>query len=242
MDDETRIDQGFWRARWDAGQIGFHRTAPNDQLVKYADVVWTRHGRVLVPLCGKSVDLAWLAGRFADVVGVEFVAAAAEAFFADQGVVPERADQGGVAVLRHGAVGIRVQDFLTLEPDALGPIDAVWDRAALIALPPGLRRAYADRLVALMPAGASCLLLTFEYPQALMAGPPFSVGDDEVHSLFSADARLERLERTPVTERRPPALAADVPIHSSTWLITRTPSERRRSTPERTLARKGEAE
>ncbi|MCC6623075.1 MAG: thiopurine S-methyltransferase [Deltaproteobacteria bacterium] len=217
------MEHAFWQSRWSEGRIGFHRAEPSADLVTHAPASWSPDARVLVPLAGKSVDLAWLAGRFREVVGVEFVRAAAVAFFAERGIVPEVRDESGVEVLAHHNLSLRVQDFLELDPERVGHFDAAWDRAAIVALPEPTRARYAERLVALMRPGARILLASFEYPQAAMAGPPFSVGDEELLALFSPATTPVRLDRRVVDDRRPPSLSDDTPIHTSIWSFTRNP-------------------
>jgi len=219
------MERTFWESRWSEGRIGFHRAEPSGDLVAHAPALWAPVARVLVPLCGKSHDLAWLAARHAEVVGVEFVRVAAVQFFAERGVVPEiheePGDAGPVEVFTHANLTIRVQDIFALDPARVGTFDAVWDRAAIVALPDEDRARYADHLVTLTRPGARILLASFDYPQAAMAGPPFSVGDDELLRLFSAATTPVRLDRRVVDERRPPTLPADVAIHTSLWSFTR---------------------
>jgi thiopurine S-methyltransferase len=215
------MDHTFWAERWATGRIGFHRAAPNPHLVEYADQAFgpaPQAGAVLVPLCGKSVDLAWLAARFERVIGVEFIEQAARDFFAEAGVTPLRADTPRGPVYHHANIAIHVADIFAVTREALGPdVRAVYDRAALIALPPALRAAYAAHLLALTDPGTRFLVITLEYPQAVMAGPPFSVSDDEVAALY-ATTTATRLAR--FLDEPPPALAG-TPVHSSVWTLTR---------------------
>lgn len=178
------MDAAFWQARWDTGQIGFHEGRPNRYLTEFVDTLGEGR-RVLVPLCGKTVDLAYLAERGHQVVGVELVEAAVVGFFAERELTPTIEDRGQARRYTSGAIELWVADMLTIEPDALGPVDALYDRAALIALPPALRHAYAERLRALLPAGAPALVVTMTYPQTAMPGPPFAVEDDELDRLFA---------------------------------------------------------
>ncbi len=215
------MDHSFWAERWTTGRIGFHRAAPNPHLVEYADAAFgpaPQAGAVLVPLCGKSVDLAWLAARFERVIGVEFVEQGALDFFAEAGITPTRADTPLGPVFTHANIAIHVADIFAVTRDALGPdVRAVYDRAALIALPPALRAAYAAHLLALTDPGTRFLVITLAYPQDVMAGPPFSVGDAEVSALYVATTatRLARFLD------EPPRALAGVEVHSSVWALTR---------------------
>ena len=188
-------EKDYWEARWREGRIGFHEAQANEHLRREWPLLGlTGDEAVLVPLCGKSHDLAWLAGRGHCVVGIEFSEAAVAAFFAEQGIAARRHTAGGQQLWSAGHLTIVQGDFFSLEPDLLahccgGTVPrAWWDRAALVALPAPERRAYAARLPALLAAGARGLLLVLEYQQAEMQGPPFAVNEPEVRELFSAPA------------------------------------------------------
>lgn len=198
------MDPAFWLERWEAGQIGFHRDEVNPFLVRHwAALGAPRGARVFVPLCGKSRDLAWLAAQGYSVVGVEISPIAVRDFFAEHGMTPavektrhiERWHAENVTILRG--------DYFELAPaDLGGNVLAVYDRAALIALPPLMRPRYAAQLSRLAPH-ASILLVTLEYPSGEMDGPPFSVEQPEIESLYGGDYRIETLEYAEVLEQNP---------------------------------------
>ncbi len=177
------MDESYWHRRWREGQIGFHADAPNPWLVAHVGALERGARRVLVPLCGKSIDLAFLAAHGFEVVGVELVAEAAEAFFAESGLSVTRARRGDAVSLQGHGIEIVVADFLALAPDALGSFDAFYDRAALIALPEAMREHYAVALTRMLRAEATGLVVTLEH-----AGPsdepPFSVPPAEVAALY----------------------------------------------------------
>lgn len=158
----------------------------------YADLRLAPGETVFVPLCGKSVDLRWLADQGAHVVCVELSPIAVESFFAEQGLTPRTSKEGGFAVWKSGPIRVLCGDYFALTPAHLAGVQAVYDRAALIALPPERRADYVAHLDRLLPGARRTLLVTLEYPQQQMQGPPFSVAEREVHSLF-AGARIERL-------------------------------------------------
>lgn len=176
----------FWHERWQSQQIGFHEGAPNAQLVRFWPELVHDKGRVFVPLCGKSADLAWLAGQGFEVVGAELSEIACAAFFAERGITPQREQDGPFVRWTAGAITLLQGDVF----DVSGSFDAVWDRAALVALPPALRPRYAAHLRALLRPGGTMLIVTFAYDQARRDGPPFSVGDAEVLSLYSEAEKL----------------------------------------------------
>ena len=219
------MDHEFWQARWREGRIGFHEGEGSPRLREaLSRLTGDRPGAVLVPLCGKSVDMRILAGAGQRVVGVELAESAAVAFFDEWGVTPEIDEQGPFKRYAGQGVTILVGDFFALTPEQLGPVDAAFDRAALVALPPGLRARYAPHLCALLPPGARLLLVTFEYDQSLAAGPPFSVTADEVRSLFGAMATIEHLAEQPVEATSAALREKNAELREAAWLLTRAPS------------------
>jgi len=188
------VDPDFWHERWSRNEIGFHKPSYNPQLVAWADHLELKPGtHVLVPLCGKSHDLRWLLDRGCRVTGVEISSLAVEAFFAEQALAYERETIATGWLYRGEGIEIWCGDFLALDFSSLRPIDAVYDRAALVALPAPMRRSYADRLLGLLPPAIRILLVTLDYSQPEMGGPPFAVTADEVRDLFGADCRIEEL-------------------------------------------------
>ncbi len=185
------MDAGFWHSRWAAGNIGFHEGTPNAHLMNHAARLGTGR-RVLVPLCGKSEDLASLAAQGHQVVGVELVESAVRAFFGEHQATPTITRVGPFGRYTAENVTVLVGDFFATTRELLGPVDALYDRAALVALPPAMRSAYVEHLRTLMPAGAPGLVVTMEYPQDGMSGPPFSVPESEVRARY-AGLPLERL-------------------------------------------------
>lgn len=188
-----------WGDRWRDGQIAFHQDAPSDFLEKYADRVWgtERLARVLVPLCGKSLDMVFLAERADAVVGVEYVEQAVRDFFDERGLSPDvdtDADADAPMGFRAGPYTIFAADFFAVSGADVGPIDAVFDRASLVALDADTRVRYADHLRSLQPVGTRTMLITFDYDQSAMNGPPFAVSDDEVGRLFGDAFDIEHLE------------------------------------------------
>lgn len=159
-----------------------------------------RLGRIYVPLCGKGLDMVFLAERIADeVVGVEYVEQAVEEFFAERGLAPT-VETDPATRYSAGNYTLFASDFFSLTSEHLGPIDAVFDRAALVALDPETKIRYANRLRSLLPAGARTLLVTLDYDQRQMSGPPFAVSPEEVRRLFEDGFELSHLETRDVLD------------------------------------------
>ncbi|WP_439888206.1 thiopurine S-methyltransferase [Pseudomonas sp. MBLB4123] len=189
------MDEAFWQARWAQGQIGFHQGEVNPYLQRYwPELALNGAGRVLVPLCGKSLDMAWLAARGHRVLGVELARQAVEGFFAERGLAPQISQHGAFEVYRAENIELWCGDFFALRAEHLADCAAFYDRAALIALPPPMRQRYAAHLGAILAPGSRGLLVSLDYEQAQMEGPPFAVGDAEVRGLFAAGWQVEGLE------------------------------------------------
>nr|WP_298170727.1 thiopurine S-methyltransferase [uncultured Pseudomonas sp.] len=185
----------FWQARWARGEIGFHLPEVNPCLQRHwPALALPGQARVLLPLCGKSLDIAWLASQGHRVVGVELAQKAVEEFFHEHALQPQISREGAFLVYRAGAMEIYCGDFFALTAQQLGDCQAFYDRAALIALPDEMRARYAAHLSAILPAADQGLLVTLDYEQAQMQGPPFAVSDGEVQQLFAGAWRIEALE------------------------------------------------
>lgn len=201
-----------WLKRWREGRIGFHRTTLHPALERYwltLDV--PRTAKVLVPLCGKSVDMRWLADAGHPVLGVEISPEAIEQFVAERGQGVLRYHQAGFDIVRQGSIELWLGDFFHLHIRQVAEIEAFYDRASLIALPRPTRQRYAFHLAQLVPPGARGLLISLTRGEA-DAGPPYSVSHAEVEQLFSPNFRLTFLEQGPPDARG---------FIESTWALER---------------------
>ncbi|MEW5505713.1 thiopurine S-methyltransferase [Pseudomonas antarctica] len=189
------MEPKFWQERWARNQIGFHLPEVNPYLQRHWPKLALAEGaKVLVPLCGKSLDLMWLASLGYRVLGVELSEQAVEAFFSEQGLVPRISQPGVFKVYRADLIEVWCGDFFALDAEALADCSALYDRAALIALPPLMRAQYAEHLNALLRPGCQGLLITLDYDQTQKAGPPFAVADEEVKLLLGGHWSVQVLE------------------------------------------------
>jgi len=207
----------YWLERWQEGRIGFHRADVNPRLVLHHPRVLGETIRVLVPLCGKSADLEWLAVQGHEVVGIELSEVAARAFFSERNIEPERTQRATFVEYRHGEVAILVGDFFAATPELTGYCDGVYDRAALIALPEDLRARYAAHLPTLLAPKAKLLLVTLDYDAE--GGPPFSVSPAEVKRRYAA-ARITELASVDARPETPGPVARGATfVHEDSYLI-----------------------
>lgn len=208
----------IWHQRWSNQQIGFHRSVVNDLLEKHWPTLNAQQGgNVLVPLCGKSVDMHWLAQRGHDVIGVELVMQAVEAFFDEAGSPPTIESVDQFKRLNSGPNTIICGDFFSL-PASLATCTSWYDRAALAALPSSVRAAYVEQIRTLCQPGSVGLMITFSYPQEQMQGPPFSLPNEEVEQLFSSGFDIELLEQLELEDEKDRGLSN---VSSSVYKLTR---------------------
>lgn len=201
----------FWHERWREGRIGFHQDQPTPLLLKHWPTLGVAPGaKVFVPLAGKSLDLAWFASQGYRVLGVELSQLAIEQFFTEHGLQPTRRTSPYGIHFEAGNIELVCGDAFGLDAEVLADCDAVYDRAALIALPPALRRRYVHELYASLPAGCRGLLVTLEYPQDEKQGPPFSVPEAEVRALYGPDWDVDLQERRDILAQQPGFVAEGV--------------------------------
>lgn len=197
-------DPGYWIARWSEGRTGFHRASPQAWLVEHAKRLAPRGDeRVLVPLCGKSVDLVFLERRGHSVVGVDVAAKAFQEFLAEQRRSATVRTEPPFTIHATRAIELWCGDFFALDPARHGTFPAVFDRAALVAFPDARRAEYARKLVELLAPGGRLLLVAMEYAQSQWAGPPFSVTRDEIARRFGAACRVEPLAERSLLDEEP---------------------------------------
>jgi thiopurine S-methyltransferase len=207
-----------WISRWQDGRIGWHEADGNAALQKF----WPTPGngeRVLVPLCGKSADLLWLAQQGYDVTGVELSDIALRAFFEESGIEFETRTIDGLLVLRSSSPRITLVccDYFDFSSN---PFDALYDRASLIALPGKSRPEYVRHTKSLLKSGATQLLITLEYDQSQVDGPPYSVLADEVADHWGD---LQWISGSNVIDGLPPKFRESTltQVTESVWLSKR---------------------
>ena len=205
------MDAEFWQQRWRDGQIGFHQQRVTPLLEQHWDAVGVpAGGRVFVPLAGKTRDMLWLAARGHRVLGVELAQLAVEQFFSEHGLVATTHASKYGTHYRAGEIELICGDAFALDAEALADCTGVFDRAALIALPPPLRQQYASRPYACLPSGCRGLLITLEYPAQEKSGPPFTVPEGEVRALYGADWTIDVLDRSDILADQPNFIAEGV--------------------------------
>ncbi len=217
------MEPAFWHRRWQDNLTGFHQPDVNP----YLQAFWPHLGvpsgsTVFVPLCGKSLDMRWLRARGHSVLGVEISPIAVQAFFRENDLIPDCRQDVHYSVWSADGMEILCGDFFDLGPDRLDQVQAVYDRASLIALPPDMRRRYADHLTTLLAPATPVLLITMEYPQQQMQGPPFAVEAAEVDTLFGPAFEVEALHSEDILAREPRFAERGLTrLHEKVYLLRR---------------------
>jgi len=189
------VDANFWRERWQNKDIGFHQPVIHDLLQKHWPQLGLAAGSpVFVPLCGKSLDMVWLAEQGHRVIGAELSEIAIDDFYSERGLEPAVRGVGNFTVKSAGAYQLWCGDIFELPREAVTDVAGIYDRAALVAFPADLQERYAAKLTELTPANAPILLVTLDYESERMAGPPFAVPRAQVDRLFSKSYAITELE------------------------------------------------
>ncbi len=194
----------FWLERWERAEIGFHQNDINPYLQQFWPTLKSAQGgEVFVPLCGKSLDMVWLREQGQSVLGVELSGIAVRDFFTEQGKSPTHTHTDKFECCEADGVRILCGDFFDLRKEDMANVNAVYDRASLVALPTDMRERYAHHLAEILPSGTQVLLVTFDYPQEEMPGPPFAVSVEEVRALYDQYAEIDLLKQVDILDREP---------------------------------------
>lgn len=206
------MDANFWHQRWREGNIPFHEGRVNGYLKIYFDrLECGADDLVFVPLCGKAVDMKWIRERGCRVLGVELSPIASRDFFVDSGVDYAVEEEGGFKKYSGQGVELLCGDLFAMARGGFENVKAIYDRASYIAFDAAMRERYADFICSMLPRGAPVLLLTLDYPQDLMDGPPFAVGEDEVRERFEGRYDVAHLETRDIIEQQPHFQAKGLP-------------------------------
>ena len=193
----------IWESRWQKGRIGFHLPQVNTYLRRFSEyLLKSEPENIFVPLCGKTLDLPWLANRTKKVVGVEMVSQAVEEFYAENEISYSIKPAGKLQLFENDSIDIFQGDFFDLTQEETGLFEAIYDRGSIVAIALPERQKYVEHLLSFLATDGRLLLITLEYDQEQMSGPPFSVSDAEMEMLFSQYGRLELLETCDILDER----------------------------------------
>lgn len=194
----------FWIHKWQNNQTGFHKSEVHPLLIEYIDKLNISKGdTVFVPLCGKSLDLLWLNSQGFKVVGIELSELAIEQLFSENNLTYNKSKQGVFNVYTFENIKIYQGDFFEFCQEFTKDVKAVYDRAALIALPDGLVEKYVDKMYKLLPQASKIILVTLELIRTATdaLGPPFSFSDEKTRGLFGQYCSVELLQTENIIKR-----------------------------------------
>ncbi|HBX65429.1 MAG: thiopurine S-methyltransferase [Balneola sp.] len=210
------MNPDFWHQKWKNNQIGFHNPIPHPLLIQYADKLSLDKGqRIFLPLCGKTLDIGWLLSEGYRVAGVELNEMAVLQLFEELELEPNIKIDDKLKHYTANNIDIFVGDVFDLTKEMLGEIDAIYDRAALVALPYEMRKQYSVHLLNITHK-APQLILSFEYDQELASGPPFSISEDEIHEHYSNSYKVNHL-----TTKHLPSFLGGISAKEHVWLLNR---------------------
>ena len=193
-----------WLNRWRQNRIGFHESGVNAYLQQFLSEFGLKPGdKIFIPLCGKAHDIAWLAQQGFEVIGVELSDFAIESFFHEQKLVCKQFESDQFLIRKSGSISIYQGDFFNIPRDVLAECKLVYDRASLIAFDRVNRECYCDYLQSIVPSMADMLLITLDYDQSQMSGPPFAVSQAEINGYYRSNYSISELERNDVLDERP---------------------------------------
>ncbi|NKF49417.1 thiopurine S-methyltransferase [Shewanella sp. WXL01] len=217
------MEPSFWHQKWDNQQIGFHLPEVNPYLIKlWSQLKLPANSAVFVPLCGKTLDMCYLAEQGHDVIGCELNQTAVEHFFSDNDLTASVESVGELQHYSCEQISLYQGDIYSLPASVTQSIGGFYDRAALIAWPDEMRADYAKKLAELIPAGVSGLLVTLDYPQAALQGPPFAVSPDWIEQHLTEYFDVELLSCDDVLEDNARFKNKNVPwLNEATYKLTR---------------------
>ena len=198
------MEHDFWHQRWQKGEIGFHEPEVNTALTThFHSLGLPSAARIFVPLCGKTEDIDWLLMQGYSVVGAELSELAVDSLFARLALTPKKEKIGLLirytAEVNNQELTVWKGDIFQVTFELLGGIDAVYDRAALVALPESMRSDYIAHVCDITQF-AKQLLVTYEYDESVFSGPPFSISREYVHNQYPQPLRATLLSDASVDD------------------------------------------
>ena len=193
-----------WHNFWTQDKPGFHEGEVNAYLKKYLPLFNLQPGNtIFMPLCGKAVDILWLAQQGYPVIGVELSSVAIESFFEESSLTPQVQQIDKFTVYSAQNITLYQGDYMDVQASELSSCKLVYDRASIVAIESFNRSSYVEHMFQLIPPAIPALLITLEYNQSQMQGPPFSVPVSEIQQLYQSRYEIELLESNEQIHERP---------------------------------------
>ncbi|MGA0556913.1 thiopurine S-methyltransferase [Larkinella sp. VNQ87] len=173
------MEKQAWAESWEASNNRFHRQDVHPYVLKHLTPFALMEKSILVPLCGRSLDLVYFSQFAERVVGVEQAESVILQFFAENQLAYEKVGERYIS----NNLTIFCKDLFALTPEEVGEINLVYDRASLAALPLPLRVGYLQKMEELTSPGTQYFLTTLEYAPE-MDSAPYSIAPEEVYGYF----------------------------------------------------------
>ena len=186
---------GNWHERWQIRNINFHLSQVHPDLIKYvSELTLPAQGRCFVPLCGKSLDLEWIAKNLGhQVTGVEFSPIPIQEFFSEHNLTAHRENQQNHVLYKAQNIEIYQGDFFSLPSTLNHQFDWIYDRASLVAINPEQRKDYVKKCTSMLKEDGKILLLSFHYDPESFEGPPHSLSKDQIQKLYGGAFSITHL-------------------------------------------------
>lgn len=195
------MQESFWLNMWLNNDIGFHQAEYNPMLENlWEELVGESTEDVLVPLCGKTLDMKYLADKGHKVYGVEISRLAVESFFTEQKIKPKKEKE----LYYSDNYSLYCTDILRLDPENFKKVHFIYDRASFVALPNDMREEYVKWLKQI-GQNTKVLLISFDFGNDEV-GPPFSIPESKIHEYFEDTFTIEKKKEVEIT-------GEDIPVH-----------------------------
>jgi thiopurine S-methyltransferase len=205
----------FWLSIWEDNIINFHKEDVNPGLVKYFhNLNLQKEDTILIPLCGKTKDIKFFLSQGYKVIGIELSEIAIDQLFEELKLTPQITQLKDFKLYKYENLEVYIGDIFKVTRKDLGPVNAIYDRAALVALPPQMRNQYTAHLTNITNK-AQQLIIVVEYNQNDIAGPPFSISSEELKGHYESDYKIKRVESNLV----PGGLKGKVQAHENIWYL-----------------------
>jgi len=193
---EESTDKKDWTNRWKEDRIRFHQKEISPYLKKFFNQLKIPpKSHCFIPLCGKSIDMRWIMEQGHLVTGIEYSNIAIQSFFAENDLsATPKSTPSGLPALQSELITLVEGDFFKLPPSDISPVDWIFDRAALIAIPKSGHARYAKHLQSFLRVGGQILLITLDYAERESEGPPFPASQDDIKVCFGDNFLIELLE------------------------------------------------
>lgn len=209
------MDLDFWFKKWEDNNIGFHESEVNSLLTGNLETINPpKNSKILVPLCGKTLDIGWLITQGYHVIGIELVERAVIQLFEELELKPEVSRIENISIYSAENVDIFVGDIFDVSIRDIGNIDLVYDRAALVALPEEVRIKYAAHIINITNC-APQLLISYEYDQSAMKGPPYSIYEKDIEKYYENNYTITCLENVAIRS----SLKGERNVRECVWLL-----------------------